>query len=185
MSPEAPVASTDPTTTAHAIDLRPSTPTDRVFQHQVFAATRADEMALVDWPVEQKLAFVRQQFEAQDTYYHQNYPNATFDVVQVDGRRAGRLYVDRWPREIRVIDIALLPEFRGQGIGTVLLRRLQRETEVSSRTLSMHVEKFNRAQGLYARLGFVQVADSGVYLLIEWKPAAVHAPQATGEGRVE
>lgn len=179
------MTSTSPTTTAHAIDLRPSTPTDRAFQIEVYAAVRADEMGLVDWPAEQKQAFVRQQYEAQDAYYRQNYPGATFDVIEVDGRPAGRLYVDRWPREIRIMDIALLPQFRSQGIGTILVRRLQREAEVSSRTLSMHVEKFNRAQGLYARLGFVQVADSGVYVLIEWKPAAAHTPQAPGEGLVE
>ena len=80
----------------------------------------------------------------------------------------GRLYVARWEKEIRIVDITVLPEFRGSGIGTELLRDLQDEARTAGKSLTIHVERFNRALELYQRLGFKQVEDKGVYLLLEW-----------------
>jgi ribosomal protein S18 acetylase RimI-like enzyme len=79
------------------------------------------------------------------------------------------LYVARWEREIRIMDIALLPEDRGAGIGTKLLRELQEEARAAGKSLTIHVERFNPALGLYERLGFQQIEDKGVYLLMEWR----------------
>ena len=90
-------------------------------------------------------------------------------VIERDGQAIGRLYVARWEREIRIMDIALLPEHRGSGIGTQLLRELQDEARSSGKSLTIHVERFNPALGLYQRLGFRQIEDKGVYLLMEWK----------------
>jgi ribosomal protein S18 acetylase RimI-like enzyme len=126
----------------------------------------------VDWSVDEKQAFVRQQFEAQDEYYRRYYPGAAFDVILVDGRRAGRLYVARWPAEIRIVDISLLPEFRGGGVGSQLVHRLQAEGGAGGKKVSIHVERFNRALSLYTRLGFEQVEERGVYLFLAWAPAA-------------
>jgi GNAT superfamily N-acetyltransferase len=93
-------------------------------------------------------------------------------VVQADERPAGRLYVARWPEEIRIMEIALIPEHRNQGIGTRLLEDLISESEASSKPLSIHVERFNPALRLYGRLGFRQKTDKVVYLLIERLPGA-------------
>lgn len=149
------------------LSLRPSTAEDRDFLLEVYASTRAGELALLDWSDADKAAFVEMQFSAQDSYYREHYPDASFDVVVLDGRDVGRLYVDRWPGEIRIMDITLLPEHRNAGVGTSLLRRLTTEAAASSRKLSIHVEVFNPALRLYTRLGFVPVADRGVYLLLE------------------
>lgn len=86
----------------------------------------------------------------------------------VDGRPAGRLYVARWPAEIRIVDISLLPEHRGHGIGTALLGDLTAEAAAAGTPLTIHVERFNPALRLYQRLGFVAVGDAGVYLLLRW-----------------
>ena len=149
--------------------LRPSTPEDEQFLRAVYASTRADELALVPWSDEQKRAFTDMQFNAQNADYRRNYPDAQYAVIEVQGISAGRLYVDRCSREIRIIDIALLPEHRGAGIGTRLLRALQDEARAAGKTLTIHVEKFNPALSLYHRLGFQQVEDKGVYLFLEWK----------------
>jgi predicted GNAT family acetyltransferase len=82
----------------------------------------------------------------------------------------GRLYVDRGEEALLVIDLALLPEHRGKGIGTRLLTRVQAEAAATGKPVRMHVERFNPARRLYDRLGFHQIADEGVYLLLEWKP---------------
>jgi GNAT superfamily N-acetyltransferase len=89
-------------------------------------------------------------------------------VVEREGVAIGRLYVAHWEREIRIMDIALLPENRGAGTGTQLVRALQDEARAAGKSLTIHVERFNRALQLYQRLGFQQVEDKGVYLLMSW-----------------
>jgi GNAT superfamily N-acetyltransferase len=149
--------------------LRTATPEDEQFLRAVYASTRAGELARVPWSNEQKRAFTDMQFAAQDADYRRNYPDAQYSIVEVQGVPAGRLYVDRCSKEIRIIDIALLPEHRRAGIGTKLLRALQDEARASGKTLTIHVEKFNPARSLYHRLGFQQIEDKGVYLFLEWK----------------
>src|SRR5947199_4647817 len=106
------------------IALRPIAPEDEPFLCAVYASTRAEEMALVDWDEGQKTAFVQMQFTAQHRYYQEHYADAAFQVILCDGVPAGRLYVARWPAEIRIVDIALLPPYRNRGIGSFLLRQL-------------------------------------------------------------
>ena len=151
--------------------LRPLGDADRAFLAQVYASTRADELATVPWTDEQKAAFLGHQFEAQDAHYRRHYGDATFDVIEVDGEPAGRLYVHRGPREIRIVDVALTPPYRGRGLGTRLLRGVIAEAEESGRRLSIHVEVHNPARRLYERLGFRPAGDgNGVHLLMERAP---------------
>ncbi|HVT19106.1 MAG TPA: GNAT family N-acetyltransferase [Thermoanaerobaculia bacterium] len=152
------------------LTLRPIVLDDLPFLYEVYAGTRAEEMAAVPWSEEQKQAFLRMQFDLQRRFYEENFPDAEYSIVLLDGRPAGRLYVHRRPDEIRLIDIALLPEHRGAGHGTALLRRLFGEATAAGKPLRIHVERFNPALRLYQRLGFTQIADQGVYLLMEWVP---------------
>ncbi len=142
---------------------------------RVYASTREEELATTDWGEEQRRVFVDQQFTAQDVYYRQYYVGARFDLVLLGGKVAGRLYVDRdqerFPGEIRLMDITVLPEFRGRGIGSAILADLIEEARAEGRTLTIHVERFNRALALYRRLGFRQIEDKGVYLLMGWSAA--------------
>ena len=161
------------------IGLRAAEPCDDALLMAIYGSTRADELATTDWDEARKRAFVEQQFRAQDQYYRANYANATYQVILVDGEPAGRLYVARWPDEIRIMDIALLPAFRGRGVGTRLLGDLQAEALAGGKPLRIHVERFNPALSLYARLGFRLVEDRGVYLFLEWSPdGASSAPAA-------
>jgi ribosomal protein S18 acetylase RimI-like enzyme len=157
------------------VALRPVRGADEPFLLCVYAGTRAEELAPVPWTPEQKAAFVAQQFAAQTAHYSQHYPGMTADVILVDDVPAGRLLVARWPEEIRIVDISILPELRGRGAGGVLLRRLLDEATAIGKRLSIHVERENRALGLYDRLGFRQVGEHGVYLRMEWDPADARA----------
>jgi GNAT superfamily N-acetyltransferase len=142
------------------------------FLLRLYWTTRADEMAMVmDWTDEQKDAFVRMQFQAQHAWYQEHYGDAQFDLVLVEGIPAGRLYVHRRATEIRLVDISLLPEYRNRGAGTALLRELFAESAESGKPLTIHVEKYNPAMRLYERLGFIPIADRGVYLLLQRIPA--------------
>lgn len=158
-------------TTTDEVVLRPSTDADRDFLVGVYGSTRAEELSQVPWAPGQREAFVRMQFEAQDSEYRKHNPAGLFDVIEVGGRPAGRLIVDRRPTDIRIVDISLLPEFRGAGVGGQLIAQLIDEAAASARTLSIHVEVHNRAAELYARLGFVVVDERGVYRRMEWSAA--------------
>lgn len=152
-----------------AVRLRPETADDLPFLRDLYASTRLDELAPVPWSAADKRAFLDQQFEAQRRFYREQFPDTAFDVIEVDGEPAGRLYVDRRPGEIRVVDIALLPAWRGRGIGSGLLRQLMDEAAGQRRPLRIHVEKNNPAYRLYQRLGFTVLEDKGVYDLLEWR----------------
>jgi ribosomal protein S18 acetylase RimI-like enzyme len=146
--------------------LRQAEPGDREFLYRVYASTRAEELAVVPWDDSEKDAFLRAQFDAQDRWYREHYAGASFDVVLIDGEPAGRLYVYRSAAEIRIVDIALLPERRGRGVGTALLRDLLAEADAAGKRVTIHVERFNPALRLYERLGFAVAEDKGVYLLL-------------------
>ena len=122
------------------------------------------------WDEAQKDAFLRSQFDAQDAWWREHYAEASFDVVLVDGELAGRLYVHRGASEIRIVDIALLPEHRGSGIGTSLLHDLLAEADAAGKSVTIHVERLNPALRLYERLGFSVAEDKGVYLFLERPP---------------
>jgi ribosomal protein S18 acetylase RimI-like enzyme len=149
------------------VTLRPVELGDEGFLYRVYASTRHEELAQTGWGEALRETFLRQQFEAQSSYYREHYRETSFDVILADGRPIGRLYVARWPEEIRIVDIALLPEYRDGGIGTKLLEDLISESEASAKPLSIHVERFNPALRLYERLGFREVEDKGVYLLMQ------------------
>lgn len=151
-----------------SVSLRPATPDDDPFLCRIYGSTRTEELALTGWGDAAKAAFVEQQFRAQRDYYYANYDGASYDVVLVDGQPAGRLYVARWPEEIRIMDVALLPEFRGRGVATRLIRELFDEARAAGKTVTIHVERQNRALDLYRRLGFEPVEDRGVYVFLRW-----------------
>jgi ribosomal protein S18 acetylase RimI-like enzyme len=151
----------------NGVALRPVEPGDGELLFSVYASTRADELAAVPWKDREKEAFLRAQFDAQDRWYREHYAGASFDVVLIGGEPGGRLYVYRGAAELRIVDIALLPERRGRGVGTALLRDLIAEADAAGKRVTIHVERFNPALRLYERLGFEVAEDKGVYLLLE------------------
>ena len=155
---------------APSLTLRPAVTSDADLLRRVYASVRTEELALVPWSDAEKDAFLRHQFDAQDAHYREHYVGATFDVIEVDGEPVGRLYVARWEDEIRIMDIALLPEHRGRGVGTQILRGLLEEGALTGKRVSIHVEMNNPAVRLYERLGFVQAAVHGVYLRLDASP---------------
>jgi GNAT superfamily N-acetyltransferase len=153
-----------------AIALRPITDSDLPFLYRVYASTRWEELEPTGWAIEQKEEFLQQQFTAQHAWWQSQYADTSFDVVERAGVPIGRLYVARWERELRIVDIALLPEFRREGIGARLIESVIAEAEALRVPVRIHVEVFNPARMLYDRLGFVPLEDKGVYLLMERQP---------------
>lgn len=152
--------------------LRPIEEADSAILAEIYASTRRDELAQAPWSEEQKEDFLQQQFAYQHSHYQQHFSNASFDLLLKDGQTIGRLYVDRRDDAINIVDIALLPSYRGAGIGTSILQELIAETRARTegRSLFIHVEKMNPAMSLYRRLGFNKIEDREVYDLMEWLP---------------
>jgi GNAT superfamily N-acetyltransferase len=160
----------DLTTLPPGIDLRPAVAADREFLESVYGSTRADELRVVPWSAAERDAFVRMQFDAQDVSYRQSYPDARFLIVLAAGEPIGRLYLARLADELRVIDVALLPEWRGLGTGSALMAWVLGQADVAGIPVTLHVEPGNPARRLYERLGFRPVEERGVALFMR-RPA--------------
>jgi ribosomal protein S18 acetylase RimI-like enzyme len=167
-----------------SIHLRAIAPEDEESLFAVYSSTRADEMQLVDWEKTQKETFLRMQFNAQTQYYIQNYPGAEFQIIQLEEQPIGRLYIHRRENEIRIMDISLLPEHRGRGIGSSLLNKILAEAANNHLPVTIHVEQFNPAMRLYERLGFCLSEERGVYFLMKWSPALVELEQHDCAGEI-
>ncbi len=150
--------------------LRAAGEGDLPFLYRVYASTRADVQAIDGWSAGQKEAFLAMQFQAQHAHYHRYYPQARFDLIEVDGEPAGRLYVERGERETRIIDIALLPAWRGRGVGSELLRGLLNEAGAAGMPVILQVVETNPAARLYLRLGFEPQGGDGIYRFMRWSP---------------
>jgi ribosomal protein S18 acetylase RimI-like enzyme len=158
-----------------AITLRPITDNDLEFLFHLYASTRAEEKALVGWSDEQWDDFLRMQFTLQHTQYMQNYQNPSFNIIMLGQTPVGRLYVNRGPEEIRIIDICLMPEYRGRGIGVGLMRRILREADDGGIPVTLHVERNNPALALYLRLGLRMEHSTDVYCFMKRPPGQADA----------
>jgi ribosomal protein S18 acetylase RimI-like enzyme len=152
------------------VELRPALPGDEEFLLALYRSTREDELALTGWDEPQRAAFVRMQFLAQRQHYQAAYPDAAHEIVVRDGRAIGRRLVARDAEQILLVDVALLPEHRGAGIGDRLVRELIGEGETRGVPVRLHVLRGNPAIRLYERLGFVVTGESGLHLLMERPP---------------
>ena len=157
----------------HKLTFRPITEDDMGFLFDVYASTREDELAVLDWDDAQKASFLQMQFNAQHKHYQEYFPDASFDIIVWKKRPVGRLYIHRRSDEIRLVDIALLSKYRRRGIGSQLLKDILKEGEKSGLPVRIHVEHNNPALILYEQLGFHHIEDQGVYYLMEWTPSNV------------
>jgi ribosomal protein S18 acetylase RimI-like enzyme len=158
------------------LTFRPIADDDMQFLAQVYASTRKQDLALASMPVMQKAALLLLQFRAQHAHFQKHYPQADLLVIMGGGNEIGRLYLARWPAQHGIIDLALLPEYRGHGAGEVLLRDLMDEAAAAGKSLSVLVEKFDRAMRLYQRLGFKTEQDKGAFDLMRWSPPSSDPP---------
>jgi len=150
------------------IMLRPVASSDDEFLLSVYASTRAQEMAMVPWSAEQKEIFVRAQFAAQNQHYAAEHPQANHDIVCRNGIAVGRVYVARNPDALHILDITILPQYRGAGTGSTVLRRLMEEGADAAKPVTIYVESFNPSLALFRKLGFEPVSESGFHQLLRW-----------------
>lgn len=157
------------------IDFRPIRPEDEPFLEQLYASTRETELASVPWSTAEKASFLAQQFQLQHRYYQAHFTAARFEIIRHGGADIGRRYTEWRADGLALIDLSLLPAWRGQGIGTAILRAAQAEAAARAMPLNMHVEHDNPAARLYERLGFIELSGNGVYRKLRWQASAAEA----------
>ena len=150
-----------------SIEIRPVLPADEPFLFRLYASTREFELAQVPWPTEQKQAFLRMQYTAQQSFYTSTRPRATHEIICADGEPAGRLWLDRESACFHILDITIVPERRNAGIGGEVLRRILDEATGERKPVSIYTETFNASLRLFERLGFRQVSVDGFLVLLE------------------
>ena len=160
------------------IALRPAQEDDLLLLRRIYASTRQQELATAGWSDAQREWFVGMQFDLQVRAFAQAHPEANWQVVVCDDQPVGRLIVDRSAISVRLVDIALLPDYRNAGIGSEMLRRLQDEATLAGKPIVLHVASSNPARTLYQRLGFFVSAWDDVYLEMHWRPGGDAATQS-------
>jgi len=159
-----------------AIALIPVTPEDDDFLLRLYQSSRGDDLRELGWSEDRISEFLEMQHEAQRNFLATDYPNIVDQIVSLDGEAAGRLAMERRPNEIRLIDIALVPERRNQGLGTHLIQQVQEHAQSARLPLRLQVIRFNRAVGLFERLGFTRTSETGTHFQMEWHPSGATNP---------
>src|SRR5438309_3475257 len=155
---------------SRVVTFRAAVEEDEPFLLGVYRSTRLEELALTNWDLPQREAFVRMQFDAQQLHYRQHYRRGEHLIILLNGYPVGRLYIADIETEIRIIDITILPEHRSASIGTPIIQELMNEAESAGKPLRIYVESFNPSRGLFERLGFVKTGENGYNHLLEWRP---------------
>lgn len=156
--------------TMFAVNLRALQATDMAFIERLYAGSRAFEMSHSGWPAEQIAAFLGQQCHIQHTYYQTHYPDGQFLIIEHEGQAIGRLYLFWGQASLNLIDITLLPDYQGKGIGTALIQAQLHKVDAQGLGVDLFVEPYNPALRLYTRLGFYANGDSGVYQRLRRDP---------------
>jgi ribosomal protein S18 acetylase RimI-like enzyme len=150
--------------------LRPSLPTDRDFLFRLYASTRMEEIRGFGWTAVQQEAFFRMQFNAQQQWYQATYSTAENQIIEKGHEPIGRMVIQREAGTWRLLDISLMPEHRGQGIGGELIRALIKDCGAVGAVLQLQVVNTNPAQRLYTRLGFIKTGQDQIYTQMELHP---------------
>jgi ribosomal protein S18 acetylase RimI-like enzyme len=153
------------------ITLRPASESDDPFLLDLYASTRATEMALVPWNDSQKQAFVQMQFAAQKAAYANEYPDAQHSVICRDDEPVGRVYLARTKDCFHILDITVAENCRNEGIGSAVLRGILQEADQAGKPTTIYVENFNPSVHLFERLGFRVASVKDFTALLE-RPSA-------------
>lgn len=151
---------------------RPEGEADAAFLFALFSAVQGGPLVGLDPPLRDLL--LRQGFAGWHLTYRGRYPGARFEVVEQAGTAIGRIVTDRGANGLTLVDLALLPAWRGHGLGTRLIVETMDAARDAGLPLRLSVSADNaQARRLYARLGFVPKVPEragDLHLELVWAP---------------
>jgi GNAT superfamily N-acetyltransferase len=150
------------------ISYRTVNDADEPFLLELYQSSRGDDLRGLGWSEDRIRGFLRMQYEAKRKIDANDFGAAVDEVILLDGEPIGRLAVEQLDQEIRCHELALLPEYRNRGIGTMILRALQERAATAKSILRLKIIRFSRAVNLLERLGFVRTSETGSHLKMEW-----------------
>lgn len=150
------------------ISLRPLKADEEDFWREVFYDSVRSHFEALQMPDDDLNRLLEMQFQAQSNDYGSNYPNASNSVIEHRGVRVGRVILSTEHNDLHLVDIAILTEFRGRGIGTRILAWLCDQSRASGLPIRFYVEKLNPAARLYERMGFKVVEDLEMHFRLSW-----------------
>lgn len=153
---------------AASVSLRPELAEDEAFLRELYLSVRDDESGFRELDPGARTRLLQEQFEFQRSDYRLRFPHADFLIVQVDERPAGRFYLNHGADSIHVIDISLLPEYQGHGIGSTLIRTVQAEAQRTGRAVTLFAHPRRAGSGFYQRLGFAKKSVVGEHAGLHW-----------------
>ena len=151
-----------------SLTLRQVDAGDDNFLLQLYQSSRGDDLRGLGWEEDRISEFLKMQYEAQRNLLDNDYPHLTDQIVVLDGAPVGRLAVEHRPDEVRLVDVALLADYRNRQIGTYLIQQLQEQAAAAKLPLRLQVIRFNRAINLFERLGFSRTSETGTHFQMEW-----------------
>ena len=150
----------------HVVDVLAK---DELFLYELYATTRIDEFVMLALNEQQLHSLLHMQYEAQKRSYQIKFPQARHEIIYYEDVRIGRMMTAIQRESIHLIDISLLPDFRGKGYGTKLLKRLQSNAADQKLSVTLQVLEGNPAQRLYERCGFNVTANRLPYIAMKWE----------------
>ena len=151
---------------------RETLPDDEAFLFEVYLSSRGQDLSEMGWDAERVQSFMETQYAAQQRFLKANYPQGEDCIIMLDTQSIGRIVVERNDQEIRVVDVALLPQYRNSGIGTYLIRELLTEAARLGKPFRTQVIRSSAALGLFERLGIVKIGETGSHYQMEWRADA-------------
>lgn len=151
-----------------ALGARAPRDSDASFLARLYASTRPDLLGDGSADPVFASALIAMQQRLQGADYRARFPHADTWLLERAGAPYARIVVERDALRIRLVDIAVLPEARGQGAGTRILLALQQWAGDCGVPLQLAVHAGNpRARRLYLALGFV--ADGAAADQLCWR----------------
>lgn len=150
------------------VTFRNAASSDEEFLKELFFDVRRNEFEQVGLPIEQIKLLLSMQYAAQKQSYEWNFPNAEHNIIELADHKVGRLIIVRREETIHLVDVSILQNFRGHGLGSFILQKLKSEAE----KIFLSVFKTNNAAlKLYRRHEFKVINENEMYFEMEWKNA--------------
>lgn len=154
------------------LNIRPAQQHDKGFLERLYNSTRED-LRLLDAQPDFIEALIDMQFQAQQDDYAERFPNAMHFIIEKHTEAIGRATLNFSENEIRVVDIAFLPEARGHGFGQAIIQSFQLCAEQSALPLALTVSNMNQmAIQVYLKLGFQVDVKDQLHTCMSWYPQA-------------
>jgi ribosomal protein S18 acetylase RimI-like enzyme len=148
--------------------LRPESGPDEPFLRRLIVETIAGELGALQWPEPMRSHLLGIQYTARRQSHRTNFPEGASYIIDADGTDAGWIVVTALPQQIQLVEIMVLQELRGRGIGTAAIRQVLASAAAAAKPVRLSVNVTNHAAiGLYQRLGFHRIDGDEVQHIME------------------